>query len=78
MSEYCFNTSRVRVSREKAWRLDGIAQAVGGKSAGFTQITDPPFTGCVLNWFYCANRGEPFDSQTAAEIMAAVRKAGLE
>ncbi len=70
MSEYNFGDStKRRLSDTEVITRDRICRNYGGN--GYTQ-TRQPGQGW-MGWFSAPNRGEPFDGQLAARVMAAVR-----
>lgn len=74
MSEYMFATSRVRVPDAVAAKRDAIAREIDNTAGYLT--SDQAGTG-ARHWGYCANRGNPFDRETAERIMAAWKAAGV-
>jgi hypothetical protein len=76
MSEYMFECGQGKVSKREAMRIDKIAKKHG---AAFVTNCGPECFcgrncgGCNHRyWFFGPNRGEPFDSQMARDIMAEV------
>lgn len=63
------------VSKRTSAKRDRIAREVGGRGCGYTTITEA--NGTPKSWGYAPNRGFPFDSQTAREIEAAWKAAGV-
>lgn len=69
MSEYLFGrtTETGKLSRKEGVRRDKIAQRFGGNFVGPLNIPGNVGKG----WFAIPNRGEPFNSRTAKEILEA-------
>lgn len=73
MNEYMFGTTRGKTPAREAQRRDRICRAEGGY--GFTQIDESHGTaegGRWIGWYSGPNRGEPFDGQLAARVLARV------
>ncbi len=73
MSEYMFGVRRGKTPAREAQRLDRICVDEGGY--GFTQIDQSHGTahgGRWLGWFAGPNRGEPFDRNLAARVLARI------
>jgi len=66
-TEYLFGTTSQKLSRKEGNRRDKIAQKFGGNFTGPIRIPGNHLTG----WFSIANKGEPFNSGTANEILKA-------
>jgi hypothetical protein len=71
MSEFLFGTTRERLTKRERTLRDRICVQEGGY--GFTQIQEP--TGDWLGWYAAPNKGEPFDRQLAARVLARVEAA---
>jgi hypothetical protein len=74
MSEHYFASSSKPVPVKTANKRDRIAREVGGSKCGYTSANMPDGP---RSWGYCPNRGEPFDSATAREIMDAWERSGV-
>lgn len=72
MSEHFFGLGRGKITKKLGQQVDGIAKSHGAEFIWVTLPGDGP-----RFWFACDNIGEPFDSATAKEVLAAVRAAGL-
>lgn len=75
MSEYMFGVTHRKLSARECKRRDRICQDEGGY--GYSQIDDSHGTadgGRWIGWFSGPNRGEPFDGQLAARVLARVEK----
>lgn len=67
-TEYMFGVGRTRLSARECRRRDRICVAEGGY--GFTQIHEP--TGEWRSWFSAPNRGEPWNRELEARVLARV------
>ena len=67
-SEYMFGVSTEKLTKREAARRDRIARKHGGNFVG--PLTTAGNFG--KSWYAIASRGEPFDQQTASEILAEV------
>lgn len=73
MSEYLFGTVHHKLSAREVWRRDRICREEGGY--GFSQIDESHGTaagGRWLGWYSGPNRGNPFDQELAARVLARV------
>ena len=75
MSEHYFGLQRGTISKRVVNKRDKIAREVGGERCGYTYATIPG--NGPQGWGFAPNRGEPFDSATAREIMDAWAAAGV-
>ncbi len=66
MSEHFFGLGPGHLGK----KAGQIAEKHGAR---LTNYTEP--SGEKRHWFSCRNRGEPFDSSTANEVMAALQSA---
>ncbi|HZN64408.1 MAG TPA: hypothetical protein VFB66_03850 [Tepidisphaeraceae bacterium] len=71
MGQYHFGTGQGRVSKAEAKRVDRIARKHG---ADFTSVRLPEG---YRYWFSCANRGAPFDGDTARAVLTEVGRVRL-
>lgn len=67
MSDHCFGMHRGHLTDE----ADEIAVRHGAVHCNYTE----PY-GQRRGWFACANRGEPFNGETAARVLKAINDAG--
>jgi hypothetical protein len=67
MSEYFFGLHQGHLNA----RADRIAKRFGAWHVNYTEPR-----GEKRGWFACRNRGEPFDSGTARQVVAAIDAAG--
>lgn len=72
LSEYSTLTGGAKAAQKR----DSIAREIGGRGCGYEYFRDPGKSR-MHGFGYAPNRGEPFDRQTAAEIMAAWEKGGV-
>lgn len=73
MNEHTFGVTRRKVTPAEAKRRDRICRRMGGH--GYQQVDQSHGTahgGNWVGWFTGPNRGEPFDSALAREVLAAV------
>jgi hypothetical protein len=73
MSEHMFGVEHRKLSAREVARRDRICRADGGY--GYTQIDDSHGTaagGRWIGWYSGPNRGEPFDRDLAARVLAHV------
>lgn len=74
MSEYIFGTTRKKVTKVVARKLDALCKAEGGH--GFTGPVSIPGND-TRGWFTGPNLGFPFDRNLAERVKDAVARAGL-
>lgn len=67
MSEYLFGTTTAKLTKKEGTRRDKIAKKFGGSFVGPVSIPGNHLTG----WFAIPNKGEPFNSRTAKDILIA-------
>jgi hypothetical protein len=74
MQEYNFGYGSHKIRPTTARVLDRIARKHAGARAGFVTANMPEGP---RFWFVIPNRGEPFDRDTAAAILAEATQAGF-
>jgi hypothetical protein len=72
MSEHMFGVGRAKINPAHRAKIDDVASRFDA------QFHNPRLPDGYQYWFTCENRGEPFDSRTAREVMAALDAAGLK
>lgn len=68
MAEFFFGVGRGKVSKREYARVEAIAKSHYADFTNLNMPEGPRF------WFSCQNLGEPFNSRTAARVMAEVGK----
>lgn len=73
MSEFSFGVSPTTphraVSKAEAARRDKRAAKIGGRHCGYTYVHLPEGW---RGWYFAPNRGEPFDSWLARDVLEEV------
>lgn len=70
-NEYMFRSTTEKITKREAQRRDRIARKHGGSFVG--PLTIPGNVG--RSWFTIENKGEPFNSRTAKEILTCLPEA---
>lgn len=72
MNEYIFGVRSKRPTRAAAAKMDKICKGEGGY--GFTEINVRPSIngGQYQGWFTAPSKGEPFDSELRARVLARI------
>ena len=71
-NEHFFGLFDGRIDRETA----NMANRIAHRNGAYLTCYDDPARG-PRGWFACRNRGEPFDSATAAAVLAELEAADL-
>lgn len=68
MKDHLFGVGRGHLPQ----KADTIARQHGARLVNYTEPN-----GARRHWFACESKGSPFDTNTARETVAALRRAGL-